>query len=41
MQWENGSKYTGEWENDKANGKGRLEHQNGDFYEGDWVDNRA
>ena len=29
------------WSNDKANGKGRLIHADGDVYEGDWVDDKA
>ena len=32
--WADGSKYEGCWRNDKANGKGRLIHADGDVYEG-------
>ena len=32
--WADGSKYEGYWKNDKANGKGRLIHADGDVYEG-------
>lgn len=32
--WPDGSKYEGMWRNDKANGKGRMTHANGDIYEG-------
>jgi hypothetical protein len=48
--WPDGSKYTraraddrytGNWSNDKACGKGRLIHADGDVYEGDWVDDKA
>ena len=35
------SKYTGSWENDKANGYGKLIHEDGDIYEGDWVNDKA
>ena len=28
------------WKDDKANGKGRLIHSNGDVYEGQWKDDR-
>jgi hypothetical protein len=33
--------YEGEWRNDKANGKGRLIHSDGDVYEGDWFNDKA
>jgi hypothetical protein len=33
--------YEGYWRNDKANGKGRLIHSDGDVYEGDWVNDKA
>lgn len=36
-----GSTYEGMWNNDKANGKGRLIHADGDVYVGDWVDDKA
>jgi hypothetical protein len=48
--WDDGSKYIfassriryeGYWNNDKANGKGRLIHADGDVYVGDWVDDKA
>ena len=32
--WEGGAKYEGQWSNDKANGKGRLIHADGDVYDG-------
>jgi hypothetical protein len=34
--WSDGSKYLGQWRDNKASGKGKLIHQNGDIYEGDW-----
>lgn len=33
--------YEGEWRNDKANGKGRLIHSDGDVFEGDWFNDKA
>lgn len=32
--WVDGSKYEGYWKSDKANGKGRLIHADGDKYDG-------
>ena len=31
----------GHWKNDKANGKGKLSHTNGDIYEGKWEDDKV
>ena len=31
----------GNWNDDKANGKGRLIHALGDVYEGDWHDEKV
>jgi len=39
--WEDGSKYIGEWKNDKANGHGKLSHADGDIYEGNWLNDKA
>ena len=39
--WVDGSKYNGNWKNDKANGFGILYHADGDIYEGDWKDDKA
>ncbi len=39
MLFVDGSFYDGEWKRDKSNGKGRLISANGNYYEGDWVDN--
>lgn len=39
--WEDGSRYEGEWINDRACGKGKLVHGNGDVYEGEWKDDKA
>ena len=38
--WEEGSKYTGYFTDNKANIKGRLLHNDGDIYEGSWADNK-
>jgi hypothetical protein len=35
MFWPDGSKYEGHWRRDKANGKGRIIHANGDVYYGE------
>ena len=43
-KWPDGSvysKYEGDWKNDRANGKGKLIHANGDIYEGEWSDDKA
>ena len=39
--WKDGSKFTGEWDQDQVGGKGRLIHQDGDVYEGTWLNNKA
>lgn len=39
--WKDGSKFTGYWRNDNAHGRGRLIHQDGDCYEGEWVEGKA
>eukprot|EP00448_Togula_jolla_P022859 CAMPEP_0170580146 /NCGR_PEP_ID=MMETSP0224-20130122/6357_1 /TAXON_ID=285029 /ORGANISM="Togula jolla, Strain CCCM 725" /LENGTH=301 /DNA_ID=CAMNT_0010903209 /DNA_START=49 /DNA_END=952 /DNA_ORIENTATION=+ len=36
-----GSKYEGQWVDDKWNGTGRFEHKDGDWYQGEWFNNRA
>ena len=41
QNWPDGSKYEGYWENDMANGRGRLIHADGDVYEGQWVNDKA
>ena len=33
------SKYEGEWQHDKRNGKGRLTMKNGEYYDGEWKSN--
>ena len=38
MKWHNGDIYTGEWKNDKQNGKGKLIKHNQDIYEGAFSD---
>ncbi len=34
--WPDQSYYEGYWLEDKAHGKGKLRHIDGDVYEGDW-----
>ena len=34
--WEDGAKYDGEWEYDKAHGVGTFYHADGDIYQGQW-----
>ena len=33
--------YEGFWQDNKANGKGRLIHADGDVYDGHWKDDKA
>ena len=39
--WPDGSKYEGEWLNNKTNKYGRLIHADGDVYEGNWLNDKA
>jgi len=39
--WPDGGKYEGEWQMNKANGKGQFWHADGDIYEGNWKDDKA
>lgn len=39
--WPDGARYEGQWEFNKANGKGTFWHVHGDKYEGDWLDDKA
>ena len=39
--WPDGSRYDGWWENDMANGYGRLIHADGDVYTGEWKNDKA
>jgi len=39
--WPDGGKYEGEWQNNRANGKGQFWHADGDVYEGNWKDDKA
>lgn len=41
MVTKTGETYLGEWEADQRKGKGRLILPNGDYYEGDFLDNKA
>ena len=40
MAWIDGSKYIGQWMNDKMHGRGKIEFLNGTFYEGAWNNGR-
>ena len=39
--WPDGSLYEGYWQNNQANGTGRLLHKDGDVYQGEWKDDKA
>jgi len=39
--WKDGSKYTGSWKANRFFGKGRLIHNDGDCYEGEWLNDKA
>ena len=41
QEWPNGSKYEGEWNENKSAGKGKLIHSDGDTYEGEWKNDKA
>ncbi len=41
VEWSDGARYQGEWQNGQPNGKGKLFLENGDTYEGDWKDDQA
>ena len=36
MKYHYGDQYDGEWKDDKAHGKGRFTHADGNTYEGEW-----
>jgi hypothetical protein len=38
--WKDGSIYEGYWRNNQANGKGRMVHADGDYYIGEWLDDK-
>ena len=38
--WNDGSRYEGDWKNDKREGKGIFYWKNGDIYEGDWKNDK-
>ena len=40
LTYADGGSYTGQWANDKKNGKGKNIWSNGNEYDGDWKDNR-
>ena len=39
--WPDGGRYEGEWQSNRAHGKGKFWHSDGDIYEGDWKDDKA
>ena len=39
--WNDGSKYTGYWSNNAADGFGKLEHANAEVYEGNWKNDKV
>jgi hypothetical protein len=41
QKWKDGAKYEGLWKFNKACGKGKFWHVDGDIFEGDWVDDKA
>ena len=41
LKWPEGFTYYGQFKMDNINGKGKIITNNGDEYEGDWVDNKA
>lgn len=36
QSWPDGAKYEGDWLNNKAHGKGKFYHVDGDVFEGEW-----
>jgi hypothetical protein len=36
QRWSDGARYEGEWKNNKAHGKGKFFHVDGDIFEGEW-----
>ncbi len=41
QKWPDGAVYSGFWANNKAEGRGKFIHVNGDEYEGEWKDDKA
>ena len=39
--WPDGTRYEGNWVDDKAEGEGKIWHNSGDFYKGEWRDDMA
>ena len=39
--WPDGGRYEGEWQGNRAHGKGKFWHADGDVYEGHWKDDKA
>ena len=40
MCYNDGSRYEGDWKNDKKQGKGIIFYNNGSRYEGDWKNDK-
>lgn len=41
MVWPDGAKYIGEWRFNKAHGRGKFYHVEGDIYDGEWSNDKA
>lgn len=39
MIYRSGNIYSGQWDNNLANGKGTMKYNNGNKYTGEWIDN--
>ena len=40
QKWKDGAKYEGNWKFNKACGRGKFWHVDGDIFEGEWVDDK-
>ena len=36
QRWSDGARYEGQWKQNKAHGKGKFFHVDGDVFEGEW-----
>jgi hypothetical protein len=39
MHYEDGSSYSGQWQNDVKNGQGKQVYKDGSYYDGEWKNN--